>query len=81
MYSGYSMLQCSTVQYRLVIVSTEGRGNIDPGPAVMHCTHCTPLQMFTVLDLRDNLQNFTKGNVFSLIGVTMLCMQGGEPLF
>ena len=38
----YSAVQCST---GLVIVSREGRGNIDPDPAVMHCTHCTPLQI------------------------------------
>ena len=39
----YSAVQCST---GLVIVS---RGNIDPDPAVMHCTlhctYCTPLQV------------------------------------
>ena len=35
----YRPVQCST---GLVIVSREGRGNIDPDPAVMHCTlHCT----------------------------------------
>ena len=37
----YSAVQCSTV---LVIVSREGWGNIDPDPAVMHCTRCTALQ-------------------------------------
>ena len=31
-------VQCST---GLVIVSRGGRGNIDPDPAVMHCTDCT----------------------------------------
>lgn len=37
----YSAVQCSTA---LVIVSREGWGNIDPDPAVMHCTRCTALQ-------------------------------------